>query len=186
MPGSRAPAGPGSEGNEARSRRGLGPNGGEARPGMAAAEGTTRPSCQRRRENGAHPSHPLPSPSGRPRAPGSPGRGAGERMVRTGVGGRGLALCCGPRLPASRAPPRTRCGWRGRGAELRPQGRAGAEVTDRAALRLRPSAVSSPARCPLLSRGSRGSPVGAGLFAFRDLPKRLPKPRLATYSVPHH
>lgn len=163
-----------------------GRNGGEARSGMAAAEGTARPSCQRRREDRAHPSHPFPSPSGRPRALEAPGRGVGGRMVRTGVGGRGLSLRCGPRLPASRAPPRTRCGWRGRGAELRPQGRAGAEVTDRAALRLRPSAISCPAPRPLLPRGSGGSPDGASLFAFRDLPKYLPKPRLATYSVPHY
>lgn len=54
-----------------------GPNGGEARPGMAAAEGTARPSCQRRREDRAHPSHPFPSPSGRPRALEAPGRGVG-------------------------------------------------------------------------------------------------------------
>lgn len=55
-----------------------GRNGGEARPGMAAAEGTARPSCQRRREDRAHPSHPFPSPSGRPRAPEAPGRGVGD------------------------------------------------------------------------------------------------------------
>lgn len=162
-----------------------------ARPGMAAAEGTARPSCQRRRrrrrrrEDRAHPSHPLPSPSGRPRALEALGRGVGDAWSGPGSEAGGCLSVVGLDFLLPRLLPRTRCGWRGRGAELRPQGRAGAEVTDRAALRLRPSAVSSPAPYPLLPRGSRGSPDGAGLFAFRDLPKHLPKPRLATYSVPH-
>lgn len=158
---------------------------------MAAAEGTARPSCQRRRrrrrrrEDRAHPSHPLPSPSGRPRAPRP--RGAGwetpgpDRGRRPGaVSPLWASTSCFPG-PATDA---LRLAGEGSGTAAAGPGRAGAEVTDRAALRLRPSAVSSPAPCPLLPRGSRGSPAGAGLFAIRDLPKHLPKPRLATYSVP--
>lgn len=61
-----------------------GRNGGEARPRMAAAEGTARPCCQRRREDRAHPSHPFPSPSGRPRAPEAPGRGVGDLWSGSG------------------------------------------------------------------------------------------------------
>lgn len=63
----------------------------------------------------------------------------------------------------------------GSGTAAAGPGRAGAEVTDRAALRLRPSAVFSPAPCSLLPRGSRGSAGGAGLFAFRYLPKAPPE-----------
>nr|XP_042128051.1 cell division control protein 42 homolog isoform X1 [Peromyscus maniculatus bairdii] len=45
---------------------------------MAAAEGATPPICQWPRVYQAHPSHPLPSPSGRPRAPGARGRGTAD------------------------------------------------------------------------------------------------------------
>lgn len=173
LPGSRALAGPGSEGNEAGSRRGLesewrqgaaGDGGGRGRHPVelsVAARGTGTPI----------PPAPLPPLATRGLRSGDAGLRDSGRRAGSRVGGWGLPLRCRPRLPASRAPPWTRCGGRGRGAELRPQGRAGAEVTDRAPLRLRPSAVPSPALpCP-----SSPAPRLPGLPRL-GRPPRLPGP----------
>lgn len=185
LPGSRAPAGPGSEGDEAGSRRGLGPEWQRGAAGDGGGGGRNAADLSVAASLPGTPIPPAPLPLRPPAGPGGAGTRDSGRRAGSRVGGWGLPLRSRLGLPASRAPPRTRCGGRGRGAELRPQGRAGAEVTDRAALRLRPSAVPSPAPCPSSpARGSRGFHDWAGLLPFRNLPKCLPKPRLAACSVP--
>lgn len=183
LPGSRALAGPGSEGNEAGSRRGLGP---EWRQG-AAGDGSSRGrhpvelSVAARGPGTPIPPAPLPPPATRGLPSGDAGTRDSGRRAGSRIGGRGLPLRCRPRLPASRAPPWTRCDGRGRGAELQPQGRAGAEakVTDRAPLRLRPSAVPNPGLLCL----SSPAPRLPGLPRLGRSP-RLPGPAYAPPETP--
>lgn len=190
LPGSRAPAGPGSEGSEAGSRRGLGLEWRRGAAGDGGGRGHSPAELSAAAAAARGPGTPIPPaplPLRPPAGSEAPGRGVGDARSGPGSEAGGCLSVVGLDflLPRPRHG-RVAAGGGGErncGRRAGP-GRAGAEVTDRAALRLRPSAVSSPAPCPLLPRGSRGSPAGAGLFAIRDLPKHLPKPRLATYSVP--
>lgn len=190
LPGSRALAGPGSERNEAGSRRGLGPEWrlGAAGDGGGRGRHPVELSVAGRGTGTPIPPAPLPPPATRGLRSGDAGLRDSGRRAGSRVGGRGLPLRCRPRLPASRAPPWTRCGGRGRGAELRPQGRGRGDGPGASALAPLggPPQPRAACVCPLLPRGSLGSHDWACLLAFRDLPKHLPKPRLASCSVPHY
>lgn len=169
--------GGGRGGAGARSRAGRGRGAG---PSARAGPGCHRAAAEGRGHT--HPGRRLPSPAvgprGRPRAGGGalvPGPGPRSRSRapgRAGAGHRsGRAGCCPPRsgfhFLLRRAPPRTFCGGRGRGAELRPRrgrGRGqGGQLAHcpRLGLRLAARGGSEPASAALPVPPSRRRPLPA-------------------------